>query len=69
MNRPETVSALSIRLPQADRSVETYKLSAPKSFPDRVSEPMNRIAFSAAHVGGRSARRCGPMAAGRHRLG
>jgi hypothetical protein len=50
MNRPETVSALSIRLPQADRSVETYKLSAPKSFPDRVSEPMNRIAFSAAHV-------------------
>ena len=50
MNRPETVSALSIRLPQADRSVETYKLSAPKSFPDKVSGPMNRIAFSAAHV-------------------
>jgi len=50
MNRPETVSALSIRLPQADRSLETYKLSAPKSFPDRLSGPMNRIAFSAAHV-------------------
>ena len=50
MNRPETVSALSIRLPQADRSVETYKLSVPKSFPDKVSGPMNRIAFSAAHV-------------------
>ena len=50
MNRPETVSALSIRLPQADRSIETYKLSAPKSFPDKVSGPMNRIAFSAAHV-------------------
>ncbi|HEV2564645.1 MAG TPA: dihydrodipicolinate synthase family protein [Microvirga sp.] len=50
MNRPETVSALSIRLPQADRSLETYKLSAPKSFPDKVSGPMNRIAFSAAHV-------------------
>ena len=50
MNRPETVSALSIRLPQANRSVETYKLSAPKSFPDKVSGPMNRIAFSAAHV-------------------
>jgi hypothetical protein len=50
MNRPETVSALSIRLPQADRSLETYKLSAPKSFPDKASGPMNRIAFSAAHV-------------------
>ncbi|WP_262297039.1 dihydrodipicolinate synthase family protein [Microvirga sesbaniae] len=50
MNRPETVSALSIRLPHADRSLETYKLSAPKSFPDTVSGPMNRIAFSAAHV-------------------
>lgn len=50
MNRPETISALSIRLPQADRSLETYRLSAPKSFPDRVSGPMNRIAFSAAHV-------------------
>src|SRR5215213_4826143 len=50
MNRPETVSALSIRLPQADRSLETYKLSAPKSFPDKLSGPMNRIAFSAAHV-------------------
>jgi len=50
MNRPEAVSALSIRLPQADRSLETYRLSAPKSFPDKVSGPMNRIAFSAAHV-------------------
>jgi hypothetical protein len=50
MNRLETISALSIRLPQADRSLETYKLSAPKSFPDKVSGPMNRIAFSAAHV-------------------
>jgi hypothetical protein len=50
MNRPETISALSIRLPQADRSLETYRLSAPKSFPDRVAGPMNRIAFSAAHV-------------------
>lgn len=50
MNRPETISALSIRLPQADRSIETYRLSAPKSFPDKVSGPMNRIAFSAAHV-------------------
>jgi hypothetical protein len=50
MNRPETASTLSIRLPQADRSLETYRLSAPKSFPDKVSGPMNRIAFSAAHV-------------------
>jgi hypothetical protein len=50
MNRPETVAPLAIRLPQADRSIETYRLSAPKSFPDRASGPMNRIAFSAAHV-------------------
>jgi hypothetical protein len=50
MNRPETIRALSIRLPQTDRSLETYQLSAPKSFPDKVSGPMNRIAFSAAHV-------------------
>ncbi|EIM29030.1 dihydrodipicolinate synthase family protein [Microvirga lotononidis] len=50
MNRPESISALSIRLPQADRSLETYKLSAPKSFPEKASGPMNRIAFSAAHV-------------------
>ena len=39
MNRPETLSALSIRLPQANRSLETYRLSAPKSFPDRVAGP------------------------------
>jgi len=50
MNRPETINALSIRLPQAGRSLESYKLSAPKSFPDRLGGPMNRIAFSAAHV-------------------
>ncbi len=50
MNRPETINTLTIRLPQADRSLETYRLAAPKSFPDRVTGPMNRIAFSAAHV-------------------
>ena len=50
MNRPETINALSIRLPQTDRSLETYKLSAPKSFPEKANGPMNRIAFSAAHV-------------------
>ncbi|WP_262030045.1 dihydrodipicolinate synthase family protein [Microvirga sp. Mcv34] len=50
MNRPESISALSIRLPQTDRSLESYQLSAPKSFPEKASGPMNRIAFSAAHV-------------------
>jgi hypothetical protein len=50
MNRPETINTLTIRLPQADRSLETYRLAAPKSFPDRVTSPMSRIAFSAAHV-------------------
>jgi hypothetical protein len=42
--------ALSIRLPRADRSLEAFTLSAPRAFPDRIAGPMNRIAFSAAHV-------------------
>ena len=44
------LTALSVRLPRADRTLEAYRLSAPRAFPDRVSGPMNRVAFSAAHV-------------------
>jgi hypothetical protein len=40
----------SIRLPRPDRSVETYRLSAPRDFPLRAARPFNRIAFSAGHV-------------------
>ncbi|WP_128565989.1 dihydrodipicolinate synthase family protein [Methylobacterium crusticola] len=39
-----------MRLPRADRSLETYRLSAPRAFPARAAGPMNRVAFSAAHV-------------------
>jgi hypothetical protein len=51
MNKPvQTPTALSIKLPRNGRSLETYRLSAPRGFPARLSEPLNRIAFSAAHV-------------------
>lgn len=39
----------SIRLPMADRSMETYETGAPLAFV-RPEGPFNRIAFSAAHV-------------------
>ncbi|WP_407527879.1 dihydrodipicolinate synthase family protein [Methylobacterium oryzisoli] len=48
MNRAPT--ALSLRLPQADRSLETFHLSPPRHFPARAEGAMNRVAFSAAHV-------------------
>ena len=47
-DRPQT--ALSIRLPRPDRSIETFQLSAPRDYPDKVAGAMNRIAFSAAHI-------------------
>ena len=50
MHGSEPRSATSIRLPQADRSLETFRLSIPRGFPARAEGPMNRIAFSAAHV-------------------
>jgi hypothetical protein len=43
-------SALSIRLPRPDRSLEAFRLSAPRDFPQRLSAALNRVAFSAAHV-------------------
>lgn len=51
MNKPVlSTSSLSLSLPRADRSLETYRLSASRSFPAKFNGPLNRIAFSAAHV-------------------
>src|SRR6187549_3009409 len=51
MNRHErTGESLAIELPRADRSLEMFKLSAPRNFPARMAGKMNRVAFAAAHV-------------------
>jgi hypothetical protein len=51
MNKPVlSASSLSLRLPRADRSLETYRLSASRTFPAKLEGTLNRIAFSAAHV-------------------
>lgn len=51
MNKPVlSTSSLSLSLPRADRSLESYRLSASRSFPAKFSGSLNRIAFSAAHV-------------------
>ncbi|MGN6461447.1 MAG: DUF993 family protein, partial [Pseudolabrys sp.] len=42
--------SLSLRLPRADRSLETFTLSQPKDFPARQSAKLNRVAYAAAHV-------------------
>jgi len=44
------MSSLSLRLPKADRSIETYRLAASRTFPARLEGPLNRIAFSAVHT-------------------
>ena len=51
MNRHErTGQSLAIELPRADRSLDMFKLSAPRNFPARMAGKMNRVAFAAAHV-------------------
>ena len=51
MNRHErTGQTLAIELPRADRSLELYKLAAPRNFPARMTGKLNRVAFAAAHV-------------------
>jgi hypothetical protein len=40
----------TIKLPRADRSIESYELSAPRAFPDRAGARLNRVAFAAVHV-------------------
>src|SRR3984893_16600252 len=51
MNKPVLpVSSLPLKLPKADRGIETYRLAASRSFPSRLEGMLNRVAFSAAHV-------------------
>src|ERR1700730_5796137 len=51
MNKPVLpVSSLSLKLPKADRSVETYRLAASRTFPARLEGTLKRVAFPAAHV-------------------
>ncbi len=51
MNKPVLpMSSLSLKLPKADRSVETYRLAASRTFPSKLEGTLNRVAFSAAHV-------------------
>src|SRR6266567_3715682 len=51
MNKPVLpISSLSLKLPLADRSIETYRLAASRTFPSKLQGRLNRVAFSAAHV-------------------
>src|ERR1700704_5713234 len=51
MNKPVLpVSSLSLKLPNADRSIETYRLAASRTFPAKLEGTLNRVAFPAAHV-------------------
>jgi len=51
MNKPvPPMSALSLKLPKADGSLETYRLAASRSFPRKLEGTLNRVAFSAAHT-------------------
>jgi Protein of unknown function (DUF993) len=51
MNKPvQPISSLSLKLPKADRSIETYRLAASRTFPAKLEGPLNRIAFSAVHT-------------------
>src|SRR6204780_5544565 len=51
MNKPVfPASSLSLKLPKADGGIETYRLAASRTFPARLEGPLNRVAFSAAHV-------------------
>ncbi|QCK88145.1 dihydrodipicolinate synthase family protein [Phreatobacter aquaticus] len=48
LDKPQT--AASVVLPRADRTLERFRLSVPKNFPDRITRPLNRVALAAAHV-------------------
>jgi hypothetical protein len=39
-----------VRLPKADRSLETYRLAASRTFPSKLVGTLNRVAFSAVHT-------------------
>jgi hypothetical protein len=51
MNKPVLpVPSFSLKLPNSNGAMETYRLSASRSFPARLEGTLNRVAFSAAHV-------------------
>ena len=51
MNKPVLpMSSLSLKLPTANRAIETYRLAASRAFPAKLEGTLNRVAFSAAHV-------------------
>jgi hypothetical protein len=51
MNKPVLpVSSYQLKLPSANRSIETYRLAASRPFPAKLQGTLNRVAFSAAHV-------------------
>src|SRR6202163_1921202 len=51
MNKPVLpLSSLSLKLPAANRAIETYRLTAARTFPAKLEGTLNRVAFSAAHV-------------------
>src|SRR3954462_9717177 len=50
MNVQRPVTALSLRLPAAGGRIETFNMSAPRNFPERVAGPLNRVALAAAHM-------------------
>src|SRR3981189_634680 len=51
MNKPVLpVSSLSLKLPNADRGIDTYRLAASRTFPAKLEGTLNRVAFSAVHV-------------------
>src|SRR5437660_7000547 len=51
MNKPMLpMSSLSLKLPMADGSIETYRPAASRTVPRKLEGPLNRVAFSAAHV-------------------
>jgi hypothetical protein len=51
MNKPVLpTSSLSLKLPTEGRGIETYRLTASRSFPAKLQGTLNRVAFSAVHV-------------------
>jgi hypothetical protein len=51
MNKPVSRKpSLSLKLPTVDGGIETYRLAASRTFPSKLRGPLNRVAFSAAHV-------------------
>ena len=60
----QPISTLSLKLPKADCSIETYRLAASRSFPSKLEGTLNRVAFSAAHVVADPLAECDPWVKG-----